>query len=64
MRCGTRARNNPAMSASAVTISLFTSNDEPRPTLTLLRDDDHAPETVRFAVAEGHRLCEREAESS
>jgi hypothetical protein len=59
------------MTASAVTISVFTSNDEPRPRLTLLRGDARAPEKVRVAVTEGHTLCalgvsgllEREAES-
>jgi hypothetical protein len=49
------------MTASAVTITLSTSHDEPRPRLTLLRGDDSAPKTIRVAVAEGHRLCEREA---
>ena len=44
------------MTASAVTTTRFTSHDEPRPRLTLLRADDRAPETIRVAVAEGHRL--------
>jgi hypothetical protein len=44
------------MTASAVTTTLFTSHDEPRPKLTLIRGDGRAPETIRVAVAEGHRL--------
>lgn len=44
------------MTASALTTTRFTSHDDPQPRLMLVRGDDRAPETIRLAVAEGHRL--------